>query len=142
MRNVRHKSTLTKENCSKVSHLKISDKILCNFLTAYIFETRMDLYKFVAWHLHLLKYCIMRNLCLFSKKIKIHPFLISGLLLCICQKLKSGLIIGFYLRTLRICFPEYLNIEKKYIEKKFFTTHIISLSMTGNKHTKFICLKQ
>ena len=34
-------------------------------------------------------------------------------------KIKSGLIIGFYLRALRICSPEHLTDEERYIEQSF-----------------------
>ena len=37
------------------------------------------------------------------------------------EKIKSGIIIGFYLRALRICSPEYLDNEMKYIEESFTT---------------------
>lgn len=34
------------------------------------------------------------------------------------NKIKSGIVIGFYLRALRICSPHYLH-EEKYIENTF-----------------------
>ena len=36
-------------------------------------------------------------------------------------RIKSGILIGFYLRALRICSPEHLNNEEKYIEEVFST---------------------
>ena len=37
------------------------------------------------------------------------------------DRIKSGIIIGFYLRALRICSPEYVDNEIKYIEESFTT---------------------
>ena len=38
-------------------------------------------------------------------------------------KIKSGLIIGFYLRALRICTPQHLDNEEKYLERSFKALH-------------------
>ena len=46
------------------------------------------------------------------------------------NKIKTGLIIGFYLRTLRICNPQYLNEEFEYIKH----------SLKSLKYPKFFIL--
>ena len=47
------------------------------------------------------------------------------------DKIKTGLIIGFYLRALRICSPHYLNKEFEYIKH----------SLKSLKYPKFLILK-
>ena len=39
------------------------------------------------------------------------------------NKIKSGIIIGFYLRALRICTPQHLKNEEEHLEKSFRTLH-------------------